>query len=180
MEDVSRSWWLQLIRGVAAVIFGILALIWPMITLLVLVTFFGVYAIISGVSEVVAGFQDRTRSRAWLIISGILGILAGIIALLWPGITSLALLFVIAVWAILAGISEIVHGVQLRKVITNELMYIIGGALSVIFGLALLSWPAAGMLSLVWLIGIFAVLYGIAMIALSIRMKNFTTMAGVP
>jgi uncharacterized membrane protein HdeD (DUF308 family) len=181
MGELSRSWWLLLLlRGLLAIIFGILALIWPGITLLVLVIFFGAYALVSGIFALIAGFRHGARSRAWLIISGVIGILAGIAALIWPGITSLALLYLVAFWAIFTGIAEIVAGVQLRKVIDNEWMFIVGGILSVIFGVLLLVWPGAGMLSLVWLIGVFAILYGIAMIALSLRVKNFTPGAGIP
>ncbi|MFI6919867.1 HdeD family acid-resistance protein [Nonomuraea spiralis] len=174
MQEISRSWWLLLVRGIAAIIFGVLALIWPGITLLVLVIFFGAYAIVSGVFALFAAFRHETRSRGWLIFSGVISILAGIAAFVWPGITSLALLYLIAFWAIVSGISEIVAGIQLRKVIDNEWMLIVGGILAVIFGILLLIWPGAGMLSLVWLIGIFAILYGIAMIVLSLRVKNFT------
>ncbi|MEV3979404.1 HdeD family acid-resistance protein [Nonomuraea sp. NPDC049758] len=180
MQELSRSWWLLLIRGIAAIIFGVLALIWPGITLLVLVIFFGAYAIVSGVFELFAAFRHGARSRAWLIFSGIVGIVAGIMAFAWPGITSLALLYLIAFWAIISGISEIVAGVRLRKSIENEWMFIIAGILSVIFGVLLIIWPGAGMLSLVWLIGIFAILYGIAMIVLSLRLKKFTRGAGIP
>ncbi|WP_043630232.1 HdeD family acid-resistance protein [Nonomuraea candida] len=180
MGELSRTWWLLLIRGLLAIVFGVLALIWPGITLLALVAFFGAYALVSGLFALFAGFRHGTRSRAWLIVSGIIGILAGIVALVWPGITSLALLYVVALWAIFTGVSEIVAGIELRKVIDNEWLFIIGGALSVIFGVLLLLWPGAGMLSLVWLIGAFAILYGIAMIALSLRVKNFTPGAGVP
>ncbi|MEV1241973.1 HdeD family acid-resistance protein [Nonomuraea sp. NPDC050022] len=173
MEQIARNWWLVLIRGILAVIFGILALIWPAITLLVLVVFFGSYAIVSGLVSVFSAFRHGTDSRVWLIISGILGILAGIIAFVWPGKTALVLLFVIAFWAILSGASEIVAGVQMRKVIENEWMLIIGGILSIVFGVLLLVWPGAGLLTLVWLVGIFAILYGIAMIVLSFEVKKF-------
>ena len=172
MEQISRTWWLVLIRGIVAIIFGILAMIWPGITLWVLVIFFGAYAIVSGLFALFAAFGHNVQSRAWLIISGILGILAGIIAFVWPGITTLALLYVIAFWAIFSGIAEIVAGIQARKVIDNEWMLIIGGILSVIFGILLIIWPGSGALALTWLIGIFAVIYGIAMIALSFKMKN--------
>ncbi|MEV4800871.1 HdeD family acid-resistance protein [Nonomuraea sp. NPDC049421] len=180
MGDITRSWWLLLVRGIAAVIFGILALIWPGLTLLALVIFFGAYALVSGIFALFAGFRHGARSRAWLIFSGIIGIVAGLVALAWPGITSIALLFVVAVWAIVSGVSEIVAGIQLRKRIDNEWLLILGGALSVIFGVLLLARPGAGLLSLAWLIGIFAVLYGIAMIALAFRVKNFTSGASVP
>jgi uncharacterized membrane protein HdeD (DUF308 family) len=180
MGGISQSWWLLLVRGLAAVVFGVLSLIWPGLTLLVLVIFFGAYALVSGLSELFAGFRHGARSRAWLIVSGVVGILAGIVALVWPGITSLALLYVVAFWAIFTGVSEIVAGIHLRKLIDNEWMFIVGGALSVIFGVLLLVWPGAGLLSLAWLIGVFAILYGIAMMALSLRVKNFTPRADVP
>lgn len=115
MGDISRSWWLLLIRGLAAIVFGILAFSWPGLTLLVLVVFFGVYAIVSGASELFAGFRHGARSRAWLIISGILGILAGIVAFVWPGLTAVALLYIIAFWAIFSGIAEIVAGVRCAR-----------------------------------------------------------------
>ncbi|MEV0378773.1 HdeD family acid-resistance protein [Nonomuraea sp. NPDC050643] len=180
MGDISRSWWPLLIRGIAAIVFGILALIWPGLTVLVLVIFFGAYALVSGIFSLIAGLRHGARSRAWLLISGIIGILAGIVALVWPGITSLALLFIVAFWAILTGVAEVAAGIQLRKQIDNEWMFIAGGVLSVIFGILLLIWPGAGLLSVVWLIAFFAILYGIAMIALALRVKNFTPPTSVP
>ncbi|MFI7129623.1 HdeD family acid-resistance protein [Nonomuraea sp. NPDC050153] len=180
MGDISQSWWLLLIRGLASIIFGLLALIWPGITVLVLVIFFGAYALVGGVAELFAGFRHGAESRAWLIFSGIIGILAGIATFIWPGITSLALLYVVAFWAIFTGVLEIMAGIRLRKTIDNEWMLIIGGILSVIFGILLLIWPAAGLVSLAWLVGVFAILYGIAMVALSFRVKNFTRGVGMP
>ncbi|MBB6351319.1 HdeD family acid-resistance protein [Nonomuraea muscovyensis] len=172
MEQLARVWWMVLIRGIAAIIFGILALIWPAITLLVLVIFFGAYALVNGFFTLFSGFRHDAKSRAWLIISGIVSILAGIIAFVWPGITSLALLYVVAFWAIFSGVSEIVAGIQMRKVIENEWVLIVAGALSVIFGILLLIWPGAGLLTLVWLVGVFAVLYGVAMVVLSFKVKK--------
>ncbi|TDC98629.1 HdeD family acid-resistance protein [Nonomuraea deserti] len=180
MGEIASSWWMLLVRGLAAIIFGFLALIWPGITLIVLVTFFAAYALVSGVFALLSGFRHGARSRAWLIISGIVGILAGIVAFAWPGITSIALLYVVAFWAIVSGVAEVVAGIQLRKDIDNEWMLIVGGILSVIFGVLLLIWPGAGLLSLVWLIGAFAILYGISEIALALRVKNFTSSPRVP
>ncbi|MFI7635626.1 HdeD family acid-resistance protein [Nonomuraea sp. NPDC049400] len=180
MGDIARSWWLLLLRGLAAILFGFLALIWPGITLFVLVIFFGAYALVSGVFELFAGFRHGARSRAWLIISGIIGILIGIATFVWPAITSLALLYLVAFWAIVTGVLEIVAGIQLRKVIDKEWMLIVGGILSAIFGVLLLIWPGAGLLSLVWLVGVFAILHGIAEIALALRVKNFTPGVGIP
>lgn len=180
MGDVSRSWWLLLVRGIAAIIFGLLALLWPGITVLVLVAFFGAYALVSGIAAVIAGARHEGGHRAWLIVTGILGILAGIIAFVWPGITSLALLYVVAAWAIFAGVADVMTGIKMRDVIDNEWEHIVAGALSVIFGVLLLVWPGAGLLALAWLVGVFAILYGIAMIALAFRVKNFRTRVGTP
>jgi uncharacterized membrane protein HdeD (DUF308 family) len=175
MEQIARTWWLILIRGICAIIFGILALVWPGITVLVLVIIFGIYAIVSGVFSLWAGFGHNVDSRAWLIIAGIIGILAGIVAFVWPGITALALLYVIAFWAILSGIAEIVAGIKLRQSIDNEWMLILGGVLSVIFGVILFIWPGSGMLALTWLLGIFAIIYGIAMVILSFKVKKLAS-----
>ncbi|MDA0636482.1 HdeD family acid-resistance protein [Nonomuraea sp. MCN248] len=172
MEHLARTWWLPLIRGIAAIIFGVLAVIWPGITLLVLVTFFGAYAIVNGVFAIFTALRHEVRSRIWAIVVGVLSILAGFVAFAWPGITSLALLYVIAIWAIFSGLAEIVDGIQLRKIIDREWTLILGGVLSVVFGVLLLIWPAAGMLSLVWLIGLFAILYGITLITLAFRLKK--------
>ncbi|TDD38222.1 HdeD family acid-resistance protein [Nonomuraea terrae] len=180
MVDVSRSWWLLLLRGLAAVVFGFLALLWPGITVLALVAFFGAYALVSGIFALFAGFRHATRSRAWLIVTGVIGILAGIVALVWPGITSLALLYVVAVWAVFSGVAEIAAGIHLRKVIHNEWAFIVAGALSVLVGVLLIIWPGAGLVSLAWLVGVFAILYGIAMIALALRVKNFSNRVDVP
>lgn len=175
MEQIARTWWLILIRGICAIIFGILALIWPGITVYVLVIFFGAYAIVSGIFSLFSAFGHNVSSRAWLIISGIIGILAGIVAFAWPGITALALLYVIAFWAIFTGVAEVVAGIALRKTIENEWMLIVGGVLSVIFGILLFIWPGAGMLGLTWLLGIFAIIYGIAMIVMSVRVKKLVS-----
>ncbi|MEV0595101.1 HdeD family acid-resistance protein [Nonomuraea cavernae] len=177
MEQIARTWWLVLIRGIAAIIFGILALVWPGLTVLVLVIFFGAYAIVNGLFLLFAGSEPDAGSRAWLIISGILGIVAGVVALVWPGITSLALLYLVAIWAILAGVAEIVAGVRLRETTVNEWILIVGGVLLVIFGLVLLIWPGAGLLTLVWLVGLFAILYGIAVMALAFRIKKIAPQA---
>ncbi|TDE43401.1 HdeD family acid-resistance protein [Nonomuraea mesophila] len=180
MGDIASSWWMLLVRGLAAIVFGFLALIWPGITLLVLVIFFAAYALVNGVFALLSSIRHGASSRVWLIASGIIAIIAGVLAFAWPGITSFALLYVVAFWAIFSGVAEIVAGVQLRKDIDNEWMLIVGGALSVIFGVLLLIWPGAGLLSLVWLLGVFAILYGIVEIALALRVKNFTSRPSVP
>lgn len=171
---LTRNWWLLLLRGIAAIIFGILAFIWPHITLLGLVFLFGAYTIVSGIlSLVAAGNAPKGYPRfGSLLFSGILSIIAGIIAFVMPGLTALALLVLIAVWAIIDGITEISAAIRLRKEITNEGWWIVAGAASVIFGIVLLLWPRAGILALVWWIGIWAIVFGVMMVGLSFRLHR--------
>ncbi|WP_084958945.1 HdeD family acid-resistance protein [Thermoactinospora rubra] len=177
MELLARNWWMLLIRGIAAIIFGILAIVWPGITLLALVWLFGAYAVVDGVFAIGAAFRHSSRSKVWLLVTGVLSVLAGIIALVWPGITALVLLYVIAFWAVFTGVTEIVAGIRLRKEIENEWMLIVGGALSVILGILLVAMPASGALALVVLIGAFALVYGVALTILSFRVRKLAATA---
>jgi uncharacterized membrane protein HdeD (DUF308 family) len=169
---LAGNWWALLLRGVAAVLFGLAALFWPGITLFVLVIFFGAYAVVDGVFALVAGIRG-SEGRRWLLLAeGVLSVLAGLIAFFWPGITALALLYVIAFWAIFTGIVKIVMAVSLRREIDNEWLMASSGALSVLFGLILAVLPGVGLLSLVWLIGIFALVVGIALVLLAFRVRG--------
>jgi uncharacterized membrane protein HdeD (DUF308 family) len=166
---VARNWWLILLRGLAAIAFGILCFVWPAITLLVLVLLFGIYALVDGVSAVVWGAQSRWWS---MVAAGVISVLGGLVALFWPGLTALALMYLIAAWAIVRGVSEIVAAVPLRRHIQNEWILVAGGVVSVVFGVLLASYPGAGALTMVWLIGVFAVVFGIAAVALSLRLRS--------
>ena len=170
--ELPRHWWVVALRGLAAIVFGILAFVWPGITLTVLILFFGAYAIVDGVLALYAAFRSRGQHVWASVLEGILGIAAGLIAFFWPGITALALLIVIAVWAILTGVMEVIAAVELRHVIRNEWFLILSGLLSVVFGILLLVQPAAGALALVWLIGLYAVIFGIGMLALAWRLRG--------
>jgi uncharacterized membrane protein HdeD (DUF308 family) len=170
--ELPRHWWVVALRGLAAIVFGILAFIWPGITLAVLILFFGAYAIVDGALGLYAAFRSRGQHVWASVLEGILGIAAGLIAFFWPGITALALLIVIAVWAILTGVMEVIAAVELRHVIRNEWFLILSGLLSVVFGILLLVQPAAGALALVWLIGLYAVIFGIGMLALAWRLRG--------
>jgi uncharacterized membrane protein HdeD (DUF308 family) len=174
LEALSRYWWAVALRGAAAVIFGILALIWPGITLYALVILFGAYALVDGIMALGSAiFGDRERGRrGWLIFEGIAGIAAGILTFLWPGITALVLLWLIAGWAIVTGVLEIVAAIRLRREIQGEWMLAVSGVLSVLFGVLLLAWPAVGALSLVLLIGIYAIVFGVVLIALGLRLRR--------
>lgn len=170
----SRYWWLLVLRGVLAIIFGILALVLPGAAIFALVILFGVYALVDGVMAVIAATRGRDTNQRWwvLLLEGLAGIIAGIIALVWPGITAVALLFVIAFWAIVTGILEIAAAIRLRREINNEWALGLTGALSVILGIVLLVNPGAGALGLIWAIGIYAILFGVLMIYLGIRVRS--------
>lgn len=173
-DPLTTTWWVLLIRGALAIIFGIVALVWPGITILALVILFGAFAIVNGIFNLFAGFRGVPgQSRGWLIFSGIIGVLAGIVALVWPGISALALLLVIAAWFVVTGVFEIIGAIAMRKQIDGEWLLIVSGVLSVIFGVVLFIWPAPGALAITWLIGIFAIILGIALIFLAFRVKKY-------
>jgi len=172
---LTRNWWLLALRGLAAVLFGILALIWPGITLLTLIFLFGGYALVSGVLAFIAAARAPKGYPRFgsLVFEGILSILAGLIAFFMPGITALALVILIAAWAIVTGIVEIVAAVRLRKVISNEWLLILAGIVSLGLGVLLVFAPAAGALAMVWWIGAFAIAFGALFIALAFRMRRW-------
>lgn len=172
--SVTRYWWAVVLRGVAAVLFGVMALIWPSITVIVLVVLFGAYTLVDGIiglGAAVFGGGERGR-RGWLVVEGIAGVLAGIITLAWPGITALVLLWLIAAWALVTGVLEIVAAVRLRREIQGEWLLALSGVLSVLFGILLAVWPAAGALSVVFVIGIYAIVFGVALVGLGLRLRR--------
>jgi uncharacterized membrane protein HdeD (DUF308 family) len=174
LEAFQRGWWLLVLRGVFAVLFGILAFVKPNITLAALVLLFGAYALVNGVFTLGMGFRapKGVPGKGTLVFLGLLGVAAGVLTFLYPGITALSLLLVIAWWAIVTGIMEIVAAVKLRKELSNEWLLILSGALSVIFGILLIAMPSAGALSIVWLIGAYALLFGILILALAAKLKG--------
>jgi uncharacterized membrane protein HdeD (DUF308 family) len=170
MEELARTWWVYLIRGVCAILFGLLAIIWPSITLFVLVAVFGAYAIVNGIFELFS--SGRGGSRGWTIFSGVGSILIGLVVLFWPGITALVLLLLIASWAVVVGLLEVIAAIMLRRVVEGEWAFIVSGVLAVLFGILLFLWPATGALAIAWLIGAMALVYGISLIALAFRVRG--------
>jgi len=172
---LAHDWWIFLVRGIAAALFGFLAFIWPHITLLVLVLLFGIYAVVDGVLSLTraVGAGQRGQSWVWPLIGGLAGIAAGVAAFVWPGLTALVLLYIIAAWAVVTGICAIIAGVALRQEISNEWLLILGGAISLLFGLLVFIHPGAGALALVWLIGFYAIVLGVAQIALAFRLRDW-------
>jgi uncharacterized membrane protein HdeD (DUF308 family) len=172
---LARNWWALVLRGLAAILFGVLAFAWPGITLFVLVLFFGAYMLVDGIFAIVAAVRAAGEEDRWwlLLIQGTLGVLAGLVAIFWPGLTALALLYFIAAWAIVTGIMEIVAAIRLRREIEGEWALALSGALSVLFGVLLVVLPApAGLLSLVWLIGAYAVATGVLLLILAFRVRS--------
>jgi uncharacterized membrane protein HdeD (DUF308 family) len=168
-EEIARNWWMFVLRGVVALIFGFIAFTRPGLTLGSLVLLFGIYAVVDGIVGFVAGI----RSRAWsLILASILTAVAGVLTFAWPGLTALVLLYVIAFWAIVRGIAEISAAISLRKLNQNEWLLGLAGLASVLFGLLLVLRPGAGMLSVIWLLGAFAFAIGILLIGLGFRVKG--------
>lgn len=174
LDRLAENWWLLLIRGVVAVLFGIAALVWPGKALLAAVFLYGAYAFSDGVLALIAAFSQRSSgvSTWWLVLMGIFGVAAGAIAFLWPGMTALILVLVFASWAVLMGVLEIAGAIELRKEIDNEWLLIIGGVISIVFGLAVLSNPGMGAVALVWLMSFYALILGTSWIALALRLRR--------
>jgi len=172
-DQLSRAWWVLALRGALAIVFGILAWIWPGITLFVLIVLFGAYALVDGIAAIVAAVRGVPgQSRAWLAITGVCGVLLGLAAFFWPGATSLILLFLIAAWAVVTGIFEIIAAFALRREITGEGWHMLSGAVSVLFGVLLFVWPASGALAILWLIGVAAIVFGITMVVAGFQLRK--------
>jgi uncharacterized membrane protein HdeD (DUF308 family) len=177
---ITRNWWLLLLRGIVSILFGVLAFAWPGPTVLALTLLFGAYALADGILSLIAAVNgsDRSAPPWWLLLVGLLGIAAGIIAFLWPGKTAFALVVMIGAWAVTIGIFEILGAIRLRNQIDDEWWLILAGIFSVLFGLAVLLRPAAGALAVVWLIAAYAILSGILMVAFSFRLKGLHERTG--
>lgn len=174
MNNLTQNWWMVVLRGVLAILFGLTAFVWPGVTWLTLVFLFGVYAVVDGIIAVVTGLRHTKDSPRWWIflIEGLVSIAAGVLAFLRPGVTSFVLVALIAAWAIITGVLEIVAAIRLRREITNEWTLGLGGLLSILLGVFLFLQPVAGGLALIWMIGAYAVLFGILLISLGFRLKK--------
>ena len=173
LHTMAGNWWLAVLRGVAAIIFGILAFAWPGITLLTLVLFWGAFALVDGVLAIIAAIKGgNPMPRWWLAIVGLAGLVAGALTFLMPGLTALVLLTFIAVWAIILGVMEIFGAIKLRKEIQGEWLLILNGAISVLFGLVLLWRPVTGALALVWIIGAYAIILGVIYVMFGLKLRK--------
>lgn len=171
LELLSRRWHLVVLRGVVAILFGIVAIAWPEITVLALALLWGVYLLMDGVASIVMG-MGRGTDRMYMILIGILGVAAGVISLVWPQITVVVLLVLIAVWAIVAGALQIAAAIRLRKVIRNEWFLAITGAVMMVLGLLLIVQPTEGAIGLLIAIATFAIAWGVVLVVLGLRLRQ--------
>ena len=181
VDVLVRNWWVVLLRGIAAILFGLFTFFAPAISLAALVILFGAYAFVDGALAIASALRGRDRSsQPWglLLLHGVAGIAAGLITLFMPGITALALLYLIASWALVTGVLEIAGAIRLRKAIEHEWLFVLGGIASVALGVLLMLFPADGALALVLWIGAYAFVFGALLVALSFRLRSWGSAHG--
>jgi len=176
LHHITRNWWMLVLRGVCAILFGLLAFTRPGLTLGALILLWGVYAFADGILAFIAAFSGAGTAPWWvLILEGLVGIAAAGAAFLIPGITALVLLYIIGAWAIVRGLFEIAAAIQLRKEIDNEVWLGLAGVASVFFGIILFARPGVGALAVIWVIGIYALAFGVLLVALGFRVRTPAT-----
>ena len=174
VEPPAKSRWALAVRGVAAIIFGVLTLLLPGITLAGLILLFGSYAIVEGVFNVIGAVRGRGEEPAWwALVAGLVSIAAGVVTFLRPGLTELALLYVIAAWAVVTGVLEVAAAIWLRRPIRGGVRLGLNGLLSIAFGVLTVLIPGGGALTIVWLIGGYAILFGGLLLGLAFRLRGW-------
>ncbi len=174
ISEMSKNWWLFLVRGLVAIAFGVLAIVWPATTWMSLVVLFGIFALIDGAFTLVAGIDFiRYFDRGWaVLVGGAAGIAAGLLTLMFPGQASHVLYSVIAAWAIVTGMFEIVVAARIRFFIPGEWAMVLAGILSILCGVLLFVYPGAGVVALVWVIAIYAIAFGVTQLVFSSRLHS--------
>jgi len=174
LEALSRNWGWIALRGVAAIVFGLLTLFLPIVSLAALVLLFGCYALVDGILHIIAVFRKRGPGQPWwaLLLGGIVSLAAGLVTLFFPGLTAIALVYVIAAWALVTGVFAIVAAIRLRKVITGEGWLVLSGVLSVAFGVVLALFPGPGALAVVLWIGAYSLVFGALIVGLAFRLRR--------
>lgn len=172
----SRNWWVLLLRGLVAIAAGVAAFVWSGLTIAVLVMLFGAFILFDGITAVIDAIRYRNNVQKWWLwlLDGVLGVVVGLMTLSWPGLTAVVLIWFIAFWSILGGLLRIMAAIQLRKMIEGEWLLILSGVLSVLFGLAIIAVPHAGILSIAWLIGFWAIAFGVLFVLLAFRLRPET------
>ncbi len=175
MVDVlARNWWALLIRGLAAILFGLFALIFPVAAGAALVILFGAYAFVDGIFAIISAVRAAEAHQRWgaFLFEGIVGLIVAAIVFFEPRAAAIGLYITIAIWAVVTGILEIVAAVQLRKVLPNDWLLLLGGIASILFGILMIVYPLAGALTVIWLIGAYAIVFGVIMVGFSFRMRS--------
>ena len=174
LETLKRHWWVPVLRGVAAIIFGTMAFVYPGLTVAVLVLLFGAWVLVDGIFRVIGAIGHRASDPdwGWQLVIGILGIIIGFLTFHAPGITALALVIYIAAWALMIGVTEIALAIKLRHEIKGEWLLIVMGVASILFAVLLLWNPVPGALALLWLIGSYAIVFGILAVILGFRLRS--------
>ncbi|HTM50792.1 MAG TPA: HdeD family acid-resistance protein [Bryobacteraceae bacterium] len=170
------NWWTLTIRGLVAILFGVFTFFWPAVTLTVLALLFGAYALVDGIFNVVSAVRGGPDQERWwvILLQGVISLGAGLLTAFWPAITVLALIYVLAAWAILTGLLELAAAVKLRQYITGEWLLALAGVASVVFGLLLIVQPFAGAIVVAWWIGAYALIFGAILIGLSFRLRAWS------
>ena len=178
---IKALWWLVLLRGVLAVVFGLFALFSPETALLALIFVWGFYALFDGITALALGFRHRRTSHwGWHVLQGLVSVAAGIVALVWPGPTVLALVLIIGVWSIVLGVTEIAEAFSARKSGSSSWGWLLaGGIIAILFGIALIFSPGAGALALLWIIGWFSLVFGVVFIVWAFRLRRAAKAADV-
>jgi uncharacterized membrane protein HdeD (DUF308 family) len=173
---LARNWWSLVLRGVVAILVGIVTFAWPGITVGALVLLFGAYALLDGILSLTGAWKASRAHERWgaLVLEGIAGLVAAAITVLWPGITTVALVYVIAAWALVTGVFEIAAAVRLRQYIAGEWLLILSGIASILFGFLAIVLPLAGALAIALGIGIYAVVFGTLLIVLGFKLRNWS------
>jgi uncharacterized membrane protein HdeD (DUF308 family) len=174
LDLLSRKWWVLLLRGVAFIALGVIAMMWPGIPLASLVVLFAAFSLIDGAASVILGMRGEADGTVWwtMILLGVLALAAGIVAFAWPGLTLIVLLSIIASFAIVRGVFEIAAAIRLRKLIDDEWVLGLSGAASIVFGVLLFARPKAGLLVIAIMIGAFMMAVGVMSVALALRLRK--------
>lgn len=177
LETLKRHWWVPVLRGVAAIIFGVIAFTHPAMAAATLVLFFGAWVLIDGIFRVVGAIRQRDPDWGSDLVIGILGIIVGLLTFHAPGITALALVIYIAAWALMVGATEIALAIKMRREIKGEWFMILMGLASIVFAGLLLWNPLAGAAALIWIIAWYAVIMGVLAIVFGFRLRSLPTLA---
>lgn len=180
LDILGKNWWAVLIRGILAILFGLIAIIWPGHALVALVLVFGAYAFVDGIFSIIAAVRSAVRHAHWvaLLAEGILGLIVGLITFARPGIAILAFAYLVGVWAIITGLLELFVAIRLRRELGGEILLILGGAASVIFGVLLFIFPGPGVLTVALIIGIYALIFGGLLVGLAFRLRSWHQSSG--